>query len=368
MKRPIAEISSRMGEKNEIGVLAPKLLFKPLDKSMHYSDIKNVRMYTYSVVNLPLSSEWPIPITPMFFVNLFRVFWRYDIVHIWTYFYLSSVWALLFRRLFFWRKRTILTMDTLPGYSFDMPGFINVLMKIYGKLFGWFIFMLPDKITLYGESLKKYGKMIGMPMKKTQALSTGIDIEKFSGAYKDVRKGLGISKDETFLLFVGLVVPRKGVDIIIDTIDELRDEKIKMVIVGDGPDRIRYEKEVEKRGLSDKIIFTGKRKDVKDLYRSADIFFFPSRGEGLAGVIMEAMASGLPVVTSNIPCTPDLLSDGKEGYLCEIEDVECYVNRIKELMDKKRREEKGKKGKESIKKLDWDAIIKKYDEMYGELR
>ena len=370
LKRPIAELSKRLvrDKNNDIAIFMPKKLFRQTDKSSHFSDIKNVKIYSYSTINLPLSSEWPIPITPMFFINLTRVFFRYKIIHVWVCFYLSSIIALLLGKLC-WNRKTILTMDTIPGYSFKMPGKImNIAMQVYGSWGGFFIFWLPDTITVYGQSLIKYAQKIHAPLKKTIVLPTGIDLEKMQGSHKDVRKELGIKKDELMILFVGLVVPRKGIDIIISVINRLKDKKIKMVIVGDGPDRKRYEKIVKEKGLKDKIIFVGHRKDVKDFYASADIFFFPSRGEGLAGVIMEAMAFKLPVLTSNIPCTPDLIIDNITGILCESSNISQFKYGLKKLIDntplRKKFQEKAIK---HINKFNWKTILPKYLKIYADL-
>jgi len=370
LKRPIAELSTRFAEKgHDVAVFIPKPLFKPLDDSMHYSKLKNVKIYTYSIINLPfLSSEWPIPITPMFIINLFRIFWNYNIIHIWTYFYISSVNALWMKRILFWNRKTILTMDTFPGFSFDMPGITNVLMKIYGKLFGWLIFRLPNIISLYGVSLIEHGKKIGMPENKAKVIPTGMDLNKFKGKFNNVKKEFGIKDNEAMILFVGLVVPRKGVDIVLNAVEELKNDKkvsskFRMVIVGGGPDKAKYEKEAEKRGLLDVIIFTGWRRDIKDFYRCSDLFFFPSRGEGLAGVIMEAMAVGLPVVSTNIPCTTDLIDDGKSGFLCNIE--ETCSDKLKLLIkDKALRKKLGDEAIKKISNLNWENTVEKYVGVY----
>ncbi len=367
LRRPIAELSTRLAEDkdNNIAILTPKRLFRKVDDSLHHK-VKNVKIYSYSVINPPfLSSEWPIPITPMFFINLFRVFINYDNLHIWTYFYLSSVKALFLKRLLFWKKKTVLTMDTIPGFSFDMPGLTNKAMKLYANLFGWLIFRLPDKITLYGNSLKKHAKKVNMPMKKVEVIPTGINISKFKGSYKDVRKELDIKKEETMIVFVGLIVPRKGVDIVIDVIEKLNSQDVKMVFVGDGPDRKRYEREVKEKGIDKTIIFTGWRKDVKDIYKSADILFFPSRGEGLAGVIMEAMASKLPTISSKISCTTDLIEDNRSGFLCENENGKEYLEKLKKLITSKDLREKfGKEAEKKIEEFRWKNVIGRYKELY----
>lgn len=394
MKRPVAEISSRLvqDKNNEIGLLVPKKLLHPVDESLHYSNVphvRNVQVYTYSVITLPfLLSEWPIPITPMFFVQLFRILRRYDVIHLWVPFYISSMFLLSFKGIFFRKKRLILTMDTIPGYSFSMGFFFDFLFRWWYRLKGWLVFRIPDVIHLYGQAMVPFARQAGIPMDKIKVIPTGIDLSAFSeGKEKQgkgretIRQALGIRQKEVMILFVGLLVPRKGIDTLILTIHKLRTHNlttgklnqrhaatipaIKMVIVGDGPCRQKYERMVTTLGLRDTIIFTGWRKDVHNVYKAADIFFFPSRGEGLPGVVMEAMASGLPIVASRIPGNEDLVNDGKTGYLCQPDDTLCFSSRILSLLHQpSSRRDLGSKSLAMIKEFHWSKILSQYQSLY----
>ncbi|RLE45519.1 hypothetical protein DRJ22_04170, partial [Candidatus Woesearchaeota archaeon] len=287
LKRPVAEIIDRL-QGYEVGLLCPRKIFKKIDKSMHYSElIKKAKIYTYPTFQLPfVSSEWPIPL-PSFFFKVLKIYKEYDIVHMWVYFYLSSLWITI-AKLFFPKKKLILTMDTVPGESFSAGKIMDFFFKVYHKLFGWLIFGIPDKITLYGKSLIPFALKAGIKREKIKIIPTGMDIHKFEGKYKDVRKEFNIAKETIIGLFVGLMLHRKGIDTIIKTIDKLRKENFIMLLVGDGPDIEKYKKMVKEYKLEDNIIFTGRRQDMKNFYRSVDLLFFPSRGEGLAGAIMEA--------------------------------------------------------------------------------
>ena len=227
------------------------------------------------------------------------------------------------------------------------------------------MFKLPTTITLYGKALVPYALKAGMPKKKIKIIPTGINLNKSNNNDENIisiRKKFGINKDEVIILFVGLLVPRKGVDLVIRVANKIRGN-VRFIIVGGGPNGKEFKKMA--KSLGKRIIFTGFRQDVNNFYNEADVFFLPSRGEGLAGVIMESMKYGLPIVSSNIPCTPDLIVNNKTGFLCEPEDINCYIEKIKELINhKKLREKVGKKGREKIKEFGWDKVIKKYEELY----
>jgi len=366
LKRPIAELSIRLQEKGyKVGLLMPRPAFQALNKSMHYSNLaEKVDLYTYPIINPPfLSSEWPIPVTPGFSSKTLKILRKYDIIHSWTYFYITSLWPLCLKK-FFPEKKTILTCDTFPGYSFDMPGVINCMMKWYGRKLGKSVFGMADAVTVYTQSLADMSDKLGIDKRKLKVIPTGIELEKFRGRGKDIKKELGIKKKEKMALFVGITIPRKGVDLLVETCREMQEEDVKFVVVGDGPNRHEYETLARNYKL-DNIIFTGWRQDVKDFYKSADVFFFPSRGEGLPGVVMEAMACGLPCVASDIIGNKDLIEHGKTGFLCDTEDVGGYVDQLsKVLFDGKLRDNLGKNALEFISKRSWDNIVKKYEALY----
>ena len=146
----------------------------------------------------------------------------------------------------------------------------------------------------------------------------------------------------------------------------MRNENIRFILVGDGPEREKSIKLISNLGLSEKVNFLGNRLDVHNFYNQADIFFFPSRGEGLPGVLMEAMIYQVPIVTSNIAGTRDLVDNLENGLLCEAEDYYCYAKSIKKLLQNERMRERFKKnGLNTIKaKFLWERNIKNFERIY----
>lgn len=373
LKRPIVELAVKLKERGHtVGILCPRKAFKELDSTSHYSKrLKGIDVYTYPTIDLiPGSSEWPFPVSPVFWKRIRDVGKKYDVFHVWTYFYATSVIPLWTVKQLF-KKKTIITCDTFPGYSFQMPGSaINKAMRLYGKIFGRRVFGLADLVTVYTKTLLDYVGQLGIPKGKASVVSTGINLKKIRETVgKDIRKEFGIEEKTKVLLFVGMMIPRKGIDTIIKTVDALRGSDIKVLLVGDGPNRAEYEKMVEDIGLGDKIIFTGWRSDVIDFYKGADIFFFPSKGEGLPGVVMEAMACSLPVVASDVVGNRDLIEDGKTGYLCGVESTREYAEKIKKLLQNdKMAKEFESNASQSIKSLEWCRVLKDYEALYERLR
>jgi len=366
IRRPTADLIGELGDDNDVGIFVPKKPFRKLSPKWHSDkSLSKAKIHTYSAVNIPfINFEWPIPITPMFLIHLFKIFSKYDTIHMWTYFYINSFWT-LFISLFYPKKRVIMSCDTFPTYSFN-PGILTSwFFRIYTILFGWFLFKVPDKIHIYGESLIKHAKKIGIKESKLVVISTGINLSKFSAAKPTPRKNLGVKKNDFVILYAGLIVPRKGIDIMLKVTKKLvnKNKNIKLLLVGEGPSKKKYLDLVKQLGLENNVIFLGWRKDIPSILKSVDCLILPSKGEGLPGVIMEAMASGLPVVASNIPCIPDLVENGKNGYLCGMNNVDCFTKKIKEVM-KTGAKKMGKEGLKKINNLSWNKLISKYKQMY----
>jgi glycosyltransferase involved in cell wall biosynthesis len=109
---------------------------------------------------------------------------------------------------------------------------------------------------------------------------------------------------------------------------------VRFVIVGDGKgDELAKAKyQAQQLGLKDSINFTGHRNDLLDAYSSMDIFLMTSITEGLPNTILEAMAMEVPVVSTAVGGVPELIVDGKHGFLCSVGDAEALSRKVVELI------------------------------------
>jgi len=352
-------------------VLFPKKVFRKFDESLHHSKLLNKsQIKTYSTFGIPfIKSEQALPFTPVFCYDSFKIFKENDIVHMWVPYYISNLHILLVKKLFYPKKKLILTMDTVPGYSFSMGKGADAVFKIYNKLFGWIIFRTPDVITLYGKSLVPYALKAGIPKDKIRVISTGISMKTIDHKFReDVRKEFKIRQDTKIVVFAGLMVPRKGVEKIIAMAEHLKKENVVFLLAGDGPLKNKYIDDAKKLGLSNKMMFLGWRKDMPRLYQGSDILVLPAEGEGLPGVVMEAMSYGVPCVASDIPCIPDLIEDGVSGFLCNKDNPKHFAEKIRLLVKNDfLRKKMGHAALSKIQTFDWDDVIEKYKKLYDEL-
>ncbi len=359
LKRPISELAKCLSEDNKISIFIPRNIFKKPDQSLHYSKLpKKIQIISYPTINLPLVYNWPIPISPTFFIKLFRLFRENDIIHMWTYSYLVNFISLIYSKIL--RQKLILTFDTVPGESFSLGRILDSAFKTYHSVFNKFIFKTPKFTTVYGKSIAKYARKIGAKNLKKNPTGTNQKLKKKT---KSIRKEFKINKKTKLILFVGSISRRKGVDTIISTISKLKFENTITLLVGGGPELKKFKNKVRKLNLKDRIIFTGPRKDVQNFYSEADIFFFPSRGEGMPGAVMEAMSYELPILTSNIPGTKDLV-DKTSAIL-----TKNYISKLRSLItDKNLRKKLGKSAKRRVKNHSWEKISKEYAKLYSSVK
>ncbi len=367
VKRPISFLMNKLKNKRyTVTILTPKKKYEiKRENTRYYDDFKGINLLTYPIWTKSSGFIWPIPINLDFFRKCWKVLRENDIIHIWTAFYPNTLITCLLKLLFFKKKTLILTMDTFPAYSFKVSAILDILFKLYFKTIGKIAFFAANYITIYGKSFLKYAKKVGIPKRKIRITPTGIESTPKTSD-KNIRVLFNINSNEKIVLYVGLHNKRKGIDLIIKTANILKSENIKFVLVGDGPARLNSIKKASKMGLHKKVLFTGNRFDVYNFYNQADVFFLPSRGEGLAGVLMEAMIYQVPIVTSNIPGTRDLVNHLENGLLCETENYRCYAESIKRILQDDKLSNRFKiNGLNKMRtKFLWENNIKKYELLY----
>lgn len=169
---------------------------------------------------------------------------------------------------------------------------------------------------------------------KFTVLNNAIDIAKFGFDRDDrveVRDELGIG--EEFLVgHIGHFSTPKNHFYLIDIFNELYkcDPRARLLLVGDGPDFDEVVEKVKKLQLQDVVIFTGRRSDVERMYQAMDVFLMPSRWEGLPLVLLEAQASGLPVVASD-RITGDVRCTDNFWYLSIDQDPVVWAEKLMQL-------------------------------------
>jgi glycosyltransferase involved in cell wall biosynthesis len=155
------------------------------------------------------------------------------------------------------------------------------------------------------------------------------------------------------LLFIGRMVPVKGQALLIDAVEQLRrsDVNVEAILLGDGVRREALTRIVRERRLEDVVKLPGAvgQDQIRHYYEQADIFVLPSFAEGVPTVLMEAMAMGLPVVTTRIAGIPELVEDGRSGFVVAPGRVDALVDAVARLAaDPELRRQMGEHGRAKV--------------------
>jgi phosphatidyl-myo-inositol dimannoside synthase len=187
-----------------------------------------------------------------------------------------------------------------------------------------------DRFAAVSElTRRRFSEWSGVPESAGTILANGVDLARFSPgpARSDLSERLGLS-GKRVILTLGRLETRertKGIDEVMRVLPAItaRVGNVVYVVAGDGSDRKRLERKALESGLEGRVIFLGHvAEDEKaDLYRLADVFALPSRGEGFGIVLLEAMACGVPVVASRLDAGREALRDGALGILVDPTDA-----------------------------------------------
>ncbi len=162
-------------------------------------------------------------------------------------------------------------------------------------------------------------KHYAVPGERIAVIYNGVDLLRFTPENKErwkeeVRESLSVPKDAKLLLFVGSGFKRKGLKTLIESIPFMRRSDTRVLVIGKG-DSSAYRSLAEQHNAGDRIIFLEPRKDIERLYAAADLFVLPTLYDPFSNATLEAMAAGVPVVTSGNNGVAELVEDGREGFI-----------------------------------------------------
>lgn len=208
---------------------------------------------------------------------------------------------------------------------------------------------------------------------KTKAIEyvpgVGIDVNRFANAEADrteKRREIGVPEDCVLILSVGELNKNKNQETAIRALAELKDERIHYVLAGRGSNADYLTELSAELGIADKVHLLGHRSDIPELCKTADIFVHPSFREGLPVSVMEAMASGLPVIGSRIRGVSNLLEGNGELTLCAPANVKEWAESISTLVNNAElRTEIGSFNSQKAKELEVKNINETMMELYN---
>lgn len=220
---------------------------------------------------------------------------------------------------------------------------------------------------------------VKVPKKKVRQLYNGVDLARFhqpsDSIEDDPFPSQFADKNSLIIGTVGRAAAVKDQISLINAFDILVkknagwSDKLRLIIVGDGPLFQTLKERVNELGLDSKVWLPGDRKDIPDLLRQMDIFVLPSLGEGISNTVLEAMATGLPVVATRVGGNPELIDDNRTGALVPVGDVCALAGALQGLIDNPETlSTMGAAGLEKVhSQFDWDVTVANYLAVYDEL-
>lgn len=200
----------------------------------------------------------------------------------------------------------------------------------------------------------------------------GINLEKFQPQTEEkklsLREKYGYSSDDFILMYAGELSYRKHQDLLINVAGKLKDRipNLKLLLAGNGELEEQYRMQIDDLYVYNQVELLGFRKDIDNLMNLADLAVSASRQEGLPVNVMEAMATGLPLVVTDCRGNRDLVTDNENGYVVGIDDVEKFADSVEKLYKSKELRHKfSEKSLENIKRYSLENILKEMELIYS---
>lgn len=197
-------------------------------------------------------------------------------------------------------------------------------------------YLVNQLVTVSEEIKESLAKTAKIPQEKILTIHTGVDIQRFNIKIDKIKKKeeVGIGGKVIVIGTVGRLDPIKSYDTLLYCAKEVLNEfpDLRFLFVGNGPMRRNLEELTIKLGIREKVTFIGERLDIPELLNIMDIFVLPSLSEGLSNTILEAMASGLPIIATRVGGNPEMVVDGETGFLVSPKDYQSLSKVIIQLL------------------------------------
>jgi len=355
-ERVICEIARKSDSKNilmTIGILtASEGLIRRFTNEIHRKDIDIVRFGEGSKLSYTCIKE----------INQYINRNSINIVH--SHNYKSDFYAFLAKIIFREKFRLVGSNHTWKLNTFREHGYKwldSIIMKKFNAL-----------VAISSEIKEEMTKM-GVNASKIKVITNGIDCIEFEkGSEKiDARKQLEVNECDFIIGCVASLTPEKGHRDLLKAFStiHLSIPQAKLVFIGEGPERKKIQNYVLTNGLAKKVLIMGSRDDVRDLYKGFDVFCLASYQEGLPMVLLEAMASGVPVIATAVGAIPEVIQNKDNGIIVRPGNTEEMLQAIKIMFSEEElRNLMGEKGMMTVqRKYSSERMLKEYEKLYEQV-
>ncbi len=257
------------------------------------------------------------------------------------------------------------------GYQTFRSRIANLFMRHLAKLEAETAKKATTIVTISKYSVEKIQQHYSVDPEKVQIVPNGVDTEVFKPSVDQdgLKQKFNFGKGPC-VLFVGNLIPRKGLFFLIESAKKIVKQQpdIKFLIAGEGPLKNPLARSIQEENLTDNFKFLGRvdEKLLPLLYNSSDVFVLPSIQEGQGIVLLEAQASGKPVIAFDIGGVKEVVRNGETGLLVKLGDSDALTDALMELVENKAlREIMGASGRKFVvDNFTWDVCAQKMLEVY----
>lgn len=240
-------------------------------------------------------------------------------------------------------------------------GFLRPLTNVATRMvFNWADYSLAPSRMVQQE-------MLTMGVRDVGLWRRGVDAERFHPRYEDAQMREQLSDghpDDTLMLYVGRLSAEKQIEHLRPVLEQV--PGTRLAIIGDGPSRA--ELEAHFAGTNTRFMGYIQGEDLSRAYASADMFVFPSALETFGLVVVEAMAAGLPVVSSRVGGVTDVVEEGVTGYTFDSGDIEALIAGVRQIATSRERiQQMGEAARAFAETQTWPAMMDEVIELYADL-
>jgi glycosyltransferase involved in cell wall biosynthesis len=292
------------------------------------------------------------------YIRLYKIIknGNYDVIvanSSWAFNYLRGVYP-------FFRKKPKIVAMRRSGY---IPSFLSKYLK----------YAIADKIVVVSKDVKENLEKHNFFPEKLITIESGIDLSRFKPQTthrKKVREELDIKEDEKVFINVANWQPwRKGQDILLKAFKNLNCNNCRLILVGNDTDKEEAKRMIKELGLENKVLTLGFRTDVDKLLQGADFFVLSSNSEGIAGALLQAMASGKVVLSTLAGGIGEYLKDGYNGFSVPVGDEKGLTEKMNTMISLSEDEYKkiSERAVKTAKNYSFDRTTEKWVELINNL-
>ncbi|MEM6752564.1 MAG: glycosyltransferase family 4 protein [Cyanobacteria bacterium P01_C01_bin.38] len=189
--------------------------------------------------------------------------------------------------------------------------------------------------------------------------------------FTNISKSVTVDSDQKLLVAMGRLTHQKGFDILLSAFHKISDkyQQWQLVILGEGELRSALEKQIEELGLTNRVMLPGVIKNPFPLLKQSEIFVLSSRYEGFGNVIIEAMACGLPVISTDCPSGPrEIINHQVDGILVPTEDVWALASSIERLiLDPQEAAKLAETARKTVERFKLQKIVENWEDLIAEV-